>query len=256
MKTAIALGTFKLYDMIKLNLLQLQQIFPDSPVLMSDDKSERTDDIRKLAEEFGHAFTGCDVPRGHFAGDVQNFVNGLTFAEQEGADIMLKLSQRVVPVLPKFKDFIEKPFEDAQIKIVVPGRIAASQISMPASKFFSGFGILTDVVAIRVGSIAPKEFLKRYTDNFKFGRFSPNLLVEVFVGQLLATHFSNSAYISSDLANHKPMEPMAFLRKAQSNANNYAQLAKAHGLEGGYYPCEEWGQLEGKNYLCRPVLVT
>ncbi len=255
MNIAIALGTYKLYDFVKLNLLQLQKIFPDSPIIISDDKSERSEDIKKLAEEMGCAFVESRVRRGHFAGDIQSAVAGLSYAEEVGADIMLKIGQRLVPVLPQFRDFIEKPFEDPKVNIVVPGRISAGQIRLPQSKFFGSFGVLSCVFAIRVGSISAQEFLRRYTANFKYGRFAAQNLVEVFIGELLATHFAGASHISMDLANHKPMTPMVFLRKAQADPNAYQAIASMHGLSGGHYPCDEYGVLEGRNYLSRPCLV-
>lgn len=254
MKIVIALGTYKLYDFVKLNLLQLQKIFPDASVIISDDKSERSDDIKTLAEEFGCAFCASTIRRGHFGGDVQSTVNGIAFAEQEGADIVLKLSQRLVPVLPQFREFIEKPFVDPKVNIIVPGRISQGQIRLPQSKFFGSFGVLSDVFAIRVGSISAKEFLDGYVQNMKFGRFAAQLLCEVYLGQLLATVFSNSAYISMDLANHKPSSQMVFLRKAQCDPNAYQMVANFHGLTGGHYPCEEYGVMEGRGYLSRPCL--
>jgi hypothetical protein len=249
---AIALGTYKLYDFVKLNLLQLQKIFPDSPIVLNDDKSERSEDIKKLAEEMGVAMSGSAIRRGHFAGDIQNYVSGLEFAQQEGADILLKLGQRFIPLLPIFRTYIEEPFLDPNIRILVPGRISAAGIRLPSSKWYSGFGILSDCVAIRVGSISPKEFLEAYTSNYKFSRFSPNLLVEVFLGQLLATVFQNSSFVSMNLANYKPGEHPAFLRKTQCDPRAYQALAETHGLTGGDYPCDEYAFLEKGGYLCRP----
>lgn len=256
MNTAIVIGTFSLKSFIRLNILQTKSIFDSSPILLADDRSEHSDEIRRMAEEFECAYCCSKIQRGHFSGDMQAIISGLSFAEQEGADILLKLSQRLIPVLPVFREYVEKPFEDSKINIVVPGRISAGQINLPSSKFFSSFGLLTDVIAIRIGSISPQELLDKYHANFKFGRFSPNVLVEVFFGQLLATHFQNAAYVSSSLGNHNPMEPMAFLRKAQSTPNNYAHLAKLHGIENGEYDTRELSQIFGRAYLSRPVLVT
>lgn len=257
MRVAVTLSSYRLVDFVRLNLLQIGVIFPDCPVLVCDDKSDKTDEIKALAEEHGAAFYGSSIRRGHFSGDIQSAVCGLEFAQQEGAEIMLKLSQRLVPVLPKFRNFIEDPFKDPQVNIVVPGRISASQIRLPASKWFSGFGLLTCVYAIRVGSITPQQFLKNYTDAFIHGRFSANVLVEVSIGRLLATHFKNSAHVSMDLADHKPMEPFVFLRRQQCDPLAYQRVAAMHGLEGGNYDTRELAQIEARGeYLCRPILVT
>ncbi len=256
MKIAVVLGTFSLVNFVRLNLLRLQQLFSDCPVLVADDRSENSDQIKALAEQFGCAFCGSTIQRGHFAGDMQTVIAGLSFAEQEGADILLKLSQRLVPILPVFRDYIETPFADERINIVVPGKISANQIQLPQSKFYSGFGILTDVIAIRVGSITPEQLLRKYTENFKYGRFSPNVLVEVFFGQLLATHFAKAAFVSPALANHTPMEPCAFLRKATNDPKSYEMIAKMHGLKGDelMFDTRELAHIFGKDYLSRPCL--
>lgn len=257
MNIAVVLGTFSLVNFVRLNLFRISELFPDSPCLVCDDHSSNSDQIKVLAEEFGCAFCGSSIQRGHFAGDIQAIVSGLSYAEQEDADILLKLSQRLVPVLPAFREYIETPFANERINIVVPGKISASQINYPNSKFYSGFGILTDVMAIRVGSITPEQLLKKYTDNFKYGRFSPNVLVEVFFGQLLATHFAGASFISPALANHTPMEPCAFLRKATNDPNAYKMVAQMHGLEGKdlEFDTRELAEIFRSEYLSRPCLI-
>jgi hypothetical protein len=253
-KLAIVLSTFYLVNFVKLNLFRLRELYRGCPVLVSDDRSSNSDEIKKLAEDFGCSHICSSVKRGHFAGDIQSIISGLSFAEQEGAEILMKLSQRLVPVLPVFRDYIETPFADDRINIVVPGKISANQINYPNSKFLSGMGILTDVIAIRVGSITPEQLRQKYVANFKYGRFSSNLLVEVFFGELLATHFAGASFVSPALANHKPFEPCVFLRKATNDPRAYAMVAKMHGLEGLEFDTRECGEIFKTEYLSRPCL--
>lgn len=255
MRIAIALGSYKLTDFVRLNLLQLRSLFgAETPILVSDDKSENTDEIRKLAEDFDCSWAESTHRRGHFGGDVQSTCNGISFAEQEGCEIVLKLSQRIVPVLPKFRELIERPFENPKINIIVPGKINSVQIRLASQKFFGSFGVLSDIFAIRVGSITAKQFLDGYVANMKLGRFHPAMLCECYLGQLLATHFNGASFVSDELANHKIDEPMCFLRKAQADPKAYQMIADFHGLKGGHYPCEDYGMMEGQNYLSRPCL--
>lgn len=256
MKIAICISTYKLVPFVELNLASCRAIFGDVPILVCDDKNENSDRIKELAEHYGAAHICSTARRGHFAGDMMAFVNGLTFAAQENCELMLKLSFRVCPVLPVFRDYVEKPFEDPNINIVVPGKISPGQIQMPTSKFLAGFGILTDLVCIRVGSISPQEMSDLYKAEFKFGRMSANVLVEVFMGKLLATKFQGKSHISYDLANYKPFEAMPFLRKAQVSGGDYAKLANTRGLPytAKDFQTEEWGVLEKKAYLCRPII--
>jgi hypothetical protein len=238
-------------DFLRLNLAQLKLIWPDAAILVSDDRSERTEEIDGISSEV--AFVTSNHRRGHCAGKVQSIVSGLSFAQQEGADILLFLNQRLVPVLPEFRELIETPFADKAVNIVVPGRSVAGKLKLPSSKYFSGLGILTDLLVIRIGSISPEQFLSGYTDGYKFGGFAIQILPEIFIGKLLGTHFGSSAFVSSALGDAK-VEKLAFLRREQGKPEDYQALAAQHGFDGNF-DCREWMELES-NYMCRPVLTT
>lgn len=250
---AISVGSYRLQDFIRLNLVQLKAIIPDAAVLVSDDRSDQTEEIDAISAEYDSAFVTSNARRGHCGGKVQSIVSGLTFAQQEGADILLVLNQRLVPVLPVFRECVEVPFSDKAVNIVVPGRAVAGKLKLPSSKYFSGLGILVDCLAIRVGSITPEKFLTSYTDGYKFGQFAIQILPEIFVGKLLATHFQSSAFISYALGDAKVSNP-AFLRREQSRPEDYQKLASQHGFDG-VFDTRDWMELE-KDYMCRPVLTT
>jgi hypothetical protein len=249
--TAIAIGSYFLGDFVGLNFHQCRSIFPDSPILVSDDRSTSTDSIEALVD-YSAAFVTSNHRRGACAGKIQAIVSGLSFAQQEGADILLFLNQRFVPVLPEFREFVEGPFNDSKINIVVPGRAVAGKIALPSSKYFNGLGILTDVLAIRIGAISPEQLLAAYVDGYKFGKFASQLMPEMFIGKLLGTHFKDSAYISSALGDGK-VEKRAFLRREQAAPEDYKALAEKHGFEG-QFDTRDWMEME-KNYMCRPSLI-
>lgn len=252
MNIAVSLATYKLAPFVRLNLAQLKVIIPDAAVLVSDDRSDQTEEIDAISAEYDSAFVTSNARRGHCGGKIQAVVSGLSFAQQEGADILLVLNQRLVPVLPVFREYIEGPFSDPKVNIVVPGRATASQLKLPASKYFSGLGILTDVLAIRVGSITPADFLKAYQDGFKWGSMYIGLLPEPFLGKLLGTHFQDRIYVSSSLGDAKVANP-AFLRREQSKPKDYQALASQHGFTGEF-DCRDWLEIERTTLMMRPSL--
>lgn len=252
MKIAIVIGSYRLKEFVHLNICQCRAIFGDVSILIADDKSESTPEIEQIAARYDCHFISSTARRGHFAADVQSVILGLGYAEQEKADIIIKLSQRLVPAQPVFKDYIAGPFDDPKINIVLPSRIHGYQIASAQSKFFQSFGVLTDCLAIRVGSISPKELKEQYESNYKHGRYSSFLLAEVFFGKLISTHFVGASFISEKLANHDPGTVMGWVRKCQATSNTYKQLAAFHGITGEFTTME-WGAYEARNYLSRPV---
>jgi len=249
---AVCIGSYRMPDFLRLNLAQLKLIWPDAAILVSDDRSDKTEEIDSIAKEV--AFVTSNARRGHCAGKVQSIVSGLSFAQQEGADILLFLNQRFVPTHLEFREFIESPFIDGKTNIVVAGRTTKSQIKLPASKYFNGLGLLTDVLAIRVGSISPADLLKAYTDGFKHGQFFIGLLIEPFLAKLLGAHFATSGYASSSLSDAK-VETPAFLRREQSKPEDYQALVAQHSFDGSF-DCRDWLEIEGSNLMMRPVLTT
>lgn len=250
MNIAVVIGSYAQPAFVRLNLAQLKSIFPDAAILVSDDRSDKTEEIDAITSEV--SFVTSNHRRGACAGKIQSIVSGLSFAQQEGADVLLFLNQRFVPVLPEFREFVETPFADKAINIVVPGRSIAGKIALPTSKYFSGLGILTDCLAIRIGAISPGQFLASYVDGYKFGRFASQILPEMFIGKLLSAHFKDGVYISSSLGDAKVAAP-TFLRREQSANADYQALAAKHDFNADF-DCRDWYEIEGKNYMARPVL--
>ncbi len=252
MNIAVSLATYKLAPFVRLNLAQLKAIIPDAAVLVSDDRSDQTDEIDAISAEYDSAFVTSNARRGHCGGKIQSVVSGLSFAQQEGADILLVLNQRLVPVLPVFREYVEGPFTDLRTNIMVAGRTTKSQISLPSSKYFNGLGLLTDVLGIRVGSISPADFLKAYTDGYKHGGFFIGLLIEPFLGKLIGSYFKESTHVSYSLGDAKVIAP-AFLRREQGTSADYQALASQRGI-AGEFDCRDWLEIEPNTLMMRPSL--
>lgn len=252
---SITLGAYKLHDFVELNVCRCRVIFGDDvPICIDDDKSEFSPKIQAIAEKYNCGYLCGPVQRGHFAGDAQTITTTLAFGKQMDADIALKLSQRVIPVLPRFRECIEEAFSNPAIKIVVPGRIRMNQIARPSARFFSSFGILTDLIAFRRDAIEPEDFIQFYRDRFQKSTNHADSLIEITIGSLMAERFKDASLALDELANHEPFKPKIYLRKAQALEREYQQVADMHGLTGSWNVLD-WGMIEKQNYFCRPTQV-
>jgi len=52
---SITIGAYRLVDFVRLNIAQCRLLFPDSPILISDDLSEESPKMEALAEEIRKA---------------------------------------------------------------------------------------------------------------------------------------------------------------------------------------------------------
>lgn len=255
MTFSICIGAYKLADFVELNICRCRVIFGDDvPICIDDDKSESSGKIEAIAEKYDCYYVCSEKRRGHFAGDCQTIVNSLVFGNQIQSDISLKISQRVIPVLPRFREIFEEAFANPQIQIVVPGQIKQNQIARPAAMFFSKFGILTDVIGFRTGALDPTAFVDVYRERFQRGKNHADSLIETTIGYLIASRFKDAAVISDELANHKPFQPKIYLRKSQALEREYQQIADMHGI-AGQWDLRDWGLVERADYFCRPVCV-
>lgn len=251
MKLAFTIGTYRLLDFVRLGIQQIQKLSPDSCILLSDDHSDESDAIHKIAEKFDVNYKGSKVRRGHFSADFQCLVNALSFAEAAGADVAVKISQRTILRKPEAIESIQKAFEDPNICAATPGQ-PITKTNNRASKGFTAFTTLSDIVMIRVGCISPMELLVMYRERLLRERQPWSCFIEVAVDDLHNRKFKGRTVKLDALTN--PTEDPIYLRRYQSTEQQYRELALAHGWNGRF-PTEEWGQIERRNYLCRPVVV-
>lgn len=224
------------------------------PILISDDKSPESDAMRKMADDEGVDYVCSDRRRSHFSGDWQAFINSLVYAEQEGGEVAVKISQRVIPVLPEFWDPVLQHFKSPDVHVIAPGRLNKNQIARPTAGFYLKFGVLTDLVAMRVGKVLPSEIAEFYRARVVGNDHRHASLVELTWGQLLGSRFRDNHRLVPEWTNHEPFKPKLFLRKSQSTAAEYAQLAGMEGLKGNY-DLREWIQIEGRSYVPKPHIV-
>lgn len=250
MRFAITIGSYMLADFVELNVLQCRHVFgPDVPILISDDISKNSPEIRDLAERLNvHHVAGG--PRGHFAGDIAAGINSLSFARQMGADLALKLSLRLMLVDPIAADILSNHFASPNIWLGVPGRISAHTIKQAASRFFANFSVLTDIVCVRTDSITPEQLKDRYEHRVRNARNNHDKLIESLWANLLDTHFANHTAFMEEFS--MPRNPAIYLRKAQSQPADYERLALDRGMKSFNPILVEWNRMS-ENYRPAPT---
>ena len=244
MDPAIVIGCYRLTDFIRLNLVLCQHLWPDSPILLSDDRSPESPQIEQLAEEFGVAYMVSARRRTHVSGDWQAFINGAQLGLETRRPV-LKLSQRFIPVSERFWPLLQEDYQG--VTAVLPGKLNTSMIARPEARFYLTFGHLTDCLLFDPTVYTPTLLQEAYNMGYHTGR-KGDLFSELAWGRLIRLH---PVKISPWLANHQPMERKLYLRKATANAAEYQALAEAHGVQG-VWDVREWKAIEGQNYRSIP----
>lgn len=254
MNLAITIGCYKLVSFVELNILRCRRLCPEVPILLSDDQSDASKDIRALAHKYDCDYTVSKKRMSHFSGDAQAILNALVYAKECDVEFALKISQRVIPVLPGFFVAMDRAFKDMAVQICLPGRISKAQISRPGCRFYSRFGILSDVIGLRTGAIDPDDFLSIYRERCEKGRHPADSFCETTVGWLLDKRFNGNRHrILEEWTNHRHGMPKLYLRKSQSTASDYAQIAALEGIKWdvSQIDCREWREIEGRNYRAK-----
>lgn len=248
---AFTIGAYRLTDFVRLGVKQIQRLSPDSPILISDDRSEESEHMGRIADEHGVNYKCSKIRRGHFSADFQSMVSSLAFAQSAGADVAVKISQRTILRKPEAIDVIQKVFADSNICAATPGR-PEKIIGGRAAHGFKAFSILSDIVMIRVGCMSAQDLLVMYRERLLRERLPWSSFIECAVDDLHNRKFPGRTAKIEELTNPTP-DPI-YLRRYQATERDYRELAITHGINGRY-PCEEWGALERNKYLCKPVVV-
>lgn len=251
MKIAISIGSYYLSSFVELNLRKCRRIFgADAPILVSDGASERSGEIEELADRFGAYYIGERVNRGHFAGDVQNTINGLTFARDQGADLCLKINQRFVLVHEYIKIVLEQIFAHEQIAVALPGRPDKRRII--GKTFYSSFPFLVDCIFMRTNAFDAEEFRHGYEESWKEQKSKYDSYVEIYWMKLLNGQYAKRYAVLNCLTDHAPGMPVMYLRKVQNTAGDYIGEAQDCGMTNFEFPTVEWSEIKRGDYYPLP----
>lgn len=252
MRIAFTIGAYKLTPFIRLSILQLQKLAPGCAILVSDDPSGESPEIRKVCDELGVTYRGATARRGHFAADFQSLVNALVFAEAAGAEIAVKVSQRFIFRKPESIEVIRKTFADPNIMVATPGQPIRHNGSRSAHGF-SAFTTLSDVVMMRVGAMTAADLLNLYRSRIRREQVPWASFIECVVDELHSRVFPGKTAKIAELTN--PVPDPIYLRRYQATERQYRDLALAYGFSGDF-TLVEWNAIEpGGSYFCRPIVI-
>ena len=253
MKFAATIGSYAMPEFVELNILALRHVFGhDLPILVSDDWSDKSVEIRDLAAFYGVHHTCSESSRGHFAGDCQAAVNALAFAEAEHADVALKISQRTVLCEPVCRQILERYFSDPNVWLVLPARIPPRTIKRAESRFFSNMAVQTDLLAIRTGTMRPDELKDIYESKVRGNKMRHASLIEGLWADMIDTKFATHYVLAQEFTTPYPGRAPLYLRKCQQEPAAYLILADRLGMKWTGHPplLQEWKQLSD---FYRPV---
>lgn len=243
MRFAVVIGAYELSQFTEGCLCYAREVFgADTPVLISDDVSDRSPEIQAVAEKHGCHYWRSSGRMNHFAGDFQAILNSLTFARQEGADIAVKVSQRFWVLSPKIREAAEAIFADDKISLALPGRPAKEQII--GEKSFHGFPYLSDIVFMRASDFEPDTLRVYYQTKFRNGRKAYDCFVEVCLLDLVNQR-PDAHRVFHELTEVNGGDPL-FLRRYCTTPQQFSKAAARFGI-GGHFPTAGWGRLQRKN---------
>lgn len=254
MKFAICCSSYLFREFVDLNLNRLRFIFGDAPILVSDDRSPNSEQIEAVAAKHGAYYICTRIRKNHFLGDIQSIINGLTFAEQQGADVFLKVSLRLILLDPQLRHDFENYFTNRPIDLAVPQRLHPTQTIRKSGMGFVQMPLMSDILLMRVGSIKPQELIDRYRKKvaesvkIKHASFVEALFTD------LKHEWGHRCMALDELSTHVPGVPHRYLRKIQNHRAEYTDLAAKLGISGPFRT-EEWSAIDGANYRPRPALV-
>lgn len=237
-------------DFVSLQLASLNAITLNTEIIVVDDYSPpHSHAIGRQVERYGQHYIRSDQRMGHFKGDANVFIQGLAFARDIDADILIKVSQRLILCDRKAIEVLTAPFADPSVVIALPPTPPESSL-LPGGRFYRTLPVLTDVVAIRVKDLGPEEFTNRYRAKFTGETARTSALIE-YLFQDLKAH-KKTVEVPA-LASHIDL-PRIYLRKSQDRQDAYREFAATLGLSGAY-DCREWKEIHGPDYQPRPSIV-
>lgn len=193
MNLCVTIGCYRMPQFVELCIKRCRTVLGgDVPILLSDDLSDRSCDIKALADKYDCDYAVGPGRRSHFSGDLQAFLCAIAFCDATESDAVIKMSQRFIPVLPAFREALERAFSNPAVMVGLPGKPSEKQIARPAARFYAKFGILTDVVAMRRGCITGQAVFDVYRERVQHPKTKSDSFVETTWGWLLANRFKHA----------------------------------------------------------------
>ena len=93
----LVIGCFAALPYIHVGLESRKRLYPDVPLLVSDDLSPNAGALEELCKSYGADFITSSIRQNPCVGDMAAYVNGLKWAKEKNLDILVKMSRRFIP---------------------------------------------------------------------------------------------------------------------------------------------------------------
>jgi hypothetical protein len=100
--------------------------------------------------------------------------------------------------------------------------------------------------------MTPQDLLIMYRERLIREKTPWASFIECTVDDLHNRKFNGRTVKIEEFTN--PTEDPIYLRRYQAKEKDYRDLATTHGTNGRFH-LEEWGQIERKDYRCRPLVI-
>lgn len=97
-KIGLVVGTHGTTPYVHLHLENAKQLYPNLPILIYDDCSDKIQEINALCTAYGVDFDFNHQRLGHYLGDIFIFAKSLLWAKRQGIDLLVKMSRRWLPI--------------------------------------------------------------------------------------------------------------------------------------------------------------
>lgn len=253
---AASIGSYKLPEFVELGICQIRACLGhDTPILVVDDRSEQTHRIIEICQKHGVQLVESRVQRGHFAGDMTNTVNAITWARAHECEVAVKLSQRFVFRLPVCRSVIESVFADGLVHFASPGKMSINTLRRGGSPTFAAMPALTDIMLFRAAAVDPQILIDTYRDKCQREKGLPwGQWVEATACDWHDVTFAGHSRKVEEFTNHQPGQEHIYLRRNQDDSGSYRDLARPYGI-CGEFRLDEWRMLERGMYDPRPMII-
>jgi len=244
MRVACTIGSFDMPQFVELNIRSLRHVFGnDVPILVSDDISQHSAEVRDVAAKFDAHHIVSRTHRSHFCGDAWSCCNALAFGEEQGAEITLKVSQRLILCQPCAREVLEQRFADPEVWLAFPDRIHPGSIKRAESRFFANFSTVTDILAVRTGKLSAGTLKSIYEERVRNKKNRFDTLVEPLWSYISDVTLAGHTVRMPEFSSHYPGRPPIYLRKCQAQPADYLVHAASLGMPEFHVLLQEWRQL-------------
>lgn len=244
-KIAFTIGAYGLPQFVELNILYLRRLFPEAPILISDDVSDKSGEIKEVADRHLCDYVVSGKRRQHFAGDMQAAVNAVAFGQATNADIAVKISQRFILLRPYCVEVVQRAL--ASHPIALPGKPTV----LPGYSTYNNFNALTDIILMDPKVITPQILTDTYRNFVKVGATAWSCFVEHTFEHLVNERFTGN--LIPEFTNHGEGAPL-YLRKCQNNTAAYLAAVADVGMNNNRtFSLLDWKHIDEQGYSPRPV---